>query len=200
MTMKIRIIFILFCVLTVSLFQSCELFGLRLQQDYEYKSTPPNNVFNMTAYEFIEKRQGIDMRIYFEAINFCQLKEEFEKEDRTYLIFKDNAFASFLESYKYYEVKNADKTFLTNVLGQYVGLKSYGVLDMPYYALKVESLYPKAPLYIGLLPTSQTQINAYQVVLNSYPGSKRMTWVNTTNIKVNNGYIYVVDNMPLIVL
>ena len=188
------------CLLFLIAFTSCELFGLELQKDYKYVSTPPNNQFNMTAYEFIEKRQNIDMRLYLEAINFCGMREEFEKQDRTYVIFADQAFASYLEINKIYEIKNADKLKLSNLLRQYIGLKSYGTVELPSYALEVKSLYEKAPLYIGLLSTSETQVNPYQVVLNSYPGSKLVSWVTSTNIKVNNGYIYILtDKMPLVV-
>lgn len=198
--MKRNIYILLFCIALMPVLVSCELFGLKLQQDYEYVATPPNNVFDLTAYEFIEKRKNIDMRLYFEAINFCEMKKEYETHDRTYVVFKDKALASFLESYKYYDVQNADKTILTNLLGQYIGLQSYGVLNLPSYALSVSSLYEKAPLYIGLLPTSQSQVNPYQVVLNNYPGTRRTTWVTTSNIKVKNGYIYVVETMPLVVM
>jgi len=189
--------YILYLLISL-LITSCELFSLKLQQDYEYVSNPPNNRFEMSAYKFIESRKEIDCRLMLEAIDSCDLKAEYEAEDRTYVLLNDVALRSWLNSYKYYQIKNADRNLLNNLLKQFIGLKSFGALDLTTYAEPIPTLLPDVPLYLSVLPQTLTQQNPYQVVVNNFAGSKNVTYVITSNIQVDNGFIYVVEKVPAI--
>lgn len=194
--MKKLLPLIMGCICIMALFQSCELFGLDLQKDFEYEYSPVELTIDMTAYEFIEERKNRDMSLMFEAIQLTGLKSEYEAQERTFIVWNDEAFSSYLADKRYTGLNTVDKGDLKKLLEGNIIRGQYHALDLTSTAVKVETLNPETVLYIGLLTPGLTSQNKYGVRLNDFPNSNRVTNVVTSNIQPTNGIVHVVAAYP----
>lgn len=78
---------------------SCEVFGLDLQEPYEfdYNAGIPDNNVHMTTYEFIQSRTDL-FSIMADAIEYADMQDYYEMSDCTYLLLANTAFNSETET------------------------------------------------------------------------------------------------------
>ena len=187
-----KIIFGLFCLATIGL-TSCNLMGLDLQKDYDYKSTPTKLTMDMTAYQFIESRKNIDMSLLYEAINRVQYKDTFETKNRTYIILNDIAFSNQLTYQKYAELKYMPNSEIVKLLNKHIIKGLYHSLSLTTTPVQVETLDPTIFLSICLESATMDSQNKYQVLVKRWGSTGNAQRVVTSNLQPTNGIMHVVD-------
>ena len=187
-----KIIFGLCCLATIGL-TSCNLMGLDLQKDYDYKSTPTKLTMDMTAYQFIESRKNIDMSLLYEAINRVQYKDTFETRNRTYIILNDIAFSNQLTYQKYAELKYMPNSEIVKLLNKHIIKGLYHSLSLTTTPVQVETLDPTIFLSICLESATMDSQNKYQVLVKRWGSTGNAQRVVTSNLQPTNGIMHVVD-------
>jgi len=187
-----KIIFGLCCLATIGL-TSCNLMGLDLQKDYDYKSTPTKLTMDMTAYQFIESRKNIDMSLLYEAINRVQYKDTFETKNRTYIILNDIAFSNQLTYQKYAELKYMPNSEIVKLLNKHIIKGLYHSLSLTTTPVQVETLDPTIFLSICLESATMDSQNKYQVLVKRWGSTGNAQRVVTSNLQPTNGIMHVVD-------
>jgi len=189
------------CILSICLlFSSCQIGNLELQKNFKYHYTQSDPNIYMTAYEFVESRKNIDMFVLLEAIDYAEMREEFETEDRTYVLLNDVAMRSYLNDKKYTSIRQMTRAQVQDLLQSYIlyDREKYHALNLTTTPIKAECLNTNAVMYISLRPEASDVPNQWQVMLNirGYMGSTREVYVITSNIIANNGLIHVVETYP----
>ena len=187
-----KIIFGLCCLATIGL-TSCNLMGLDLQKDYDYKSTPTKLTMDMTAYQFIESRKNIDMSLLYEAINRVQYKDTFETKNRTYIILNDIAFSNQLTYQKYANLKYMPNSEIVKLLNKHIIKGLYHSLSLTTTPVQVETLDPTIFLSICLESATMDSQNKYQVLVKRWGSTGNAQRVVTSNLQPTNGIMHVVD-------
>ena len=187
-----KIIFGLCCLATIGL-TSCNLMGLDLQKDYDYKSTPTKLTMDMTAYQFIESRKNIDMSLLYEAINRVQYKDTFETKNRTYIILNDIAFSNQLTYQKYAELKYMPNSEIVKLLNKHIIKGLFHSLSLTTTPVQVETLDPTIFLSICLESATMDSQNKYQVLVKRWGSTGNAQRVVTSNLQPTNGIMHVVD-------
>lgn len=172
---------------------SCELFGLPLQEDYEYKGRIPDVNINMTAFEYIEKNKEAKYSTLYQAIKYLELEDEYKTEKRTYIIMSDLCFSSFLKNQKVTNIYDLKKDYLEKVLKGQIILDEYNSYDLTTTPILVETLDETTALYLSLRDAAVYETDKYQIRINNVPASSKSTTVVTSNIHATNGYIHVID-------
>lgn len=173
--------------------QSCELFGLEYQTDYNNTYTPIETELNMTAYQFIESRKGIDMAFTFEAIEKAELKSLYEKDSLTYFLVKDAVFASILAEKKISSIAAAQKVELQSILKGYIIKGMFLSSTMTSTPTQVLTENGVNEIVIRLLPSLKISQNQYQINVAYVPASGTILYknVSTSNLKPKNGVIHI---------
>jgi hypothetical protein len=172
---------------------SCNLFGLDLQQNYNYVHTPINLKMDMTAYQFVESRKNIDMSILYEAINRINYKDSFEVQNRTYFILNDIAFSGYLSNQKFAGLKNMTNSQVTKLLNQYIVIGLYPSLSLTNTPLTVQTIDPATKLSIFLKNVSIDTAIKYLVQVKIVGSTSNPRDVVTSNLQPTNGIIHVLD-------
>jgi uncharacterized surface protein with fasciclin (FAS1) repeats len=177
---------------------SCTLLGLPLQEEYPYEYTSKDPNIYMTAYQFVEGRQSLDMAKMYQAINLTGLKEEYEKPDRTFLILNDNAFASYITAKKLGDLANSNIDALRNYLLSNIVKGKFTSLDLTTVPMDMDILVKNdtLKLFLNRVPVGPSTANKYQLHINNFPGTARFITVRTSNILPTNGVIHVVNDYP----
>jgi len=190
--MKIGLKLICFCFLAIGI-QSCNLFGLDLQQNYEYKADPVHLKLDVTAYQFIESRKSIDMLLMYEAINKVGLRDSFEVQDRTYIVMNDAAFSSYLADFKFPGINSMTTAQLTTLLKKHILLGKYHSLSLTTNLKTVQTVDPATKINLHLTEASVDTQNKYR--LNAaFVGGTRTVQVATSNLQPTNGVMHVFGN------
>lgn len=182
------------CILPLALgLNSCELFGLSLQEDYVYKGRIPDPNINMTAKEYIESRKEDKFSTLYKAITYLGIEDEYEKDNRTYIMMSDLCFSSFLKNQKVINIFDMNKAYLERVLKGQIILDEYSSYDLTITPIQVETLDDRTDMYLSLRDAAVYETDKYQIRINDVPTSSKTTTVVTSNIKATNGYIHVID-------
>lgn len=190
-------LYMILLALAVSGLNACSLFGLDVQEDYEYVHTPIQKP-DMTAYQFIESRKSIDMSMLHEAINRIDYRGEFEKSFRTYIIFNDMCFNSFLTANKKMQaVSSMNDAQIKKTLDALILEGRYSSLELTTNPIDVPTLHTTARMTL-YLNSSADNTNRYQVYVG-LTGTTSFRDVKTSNIETLNGILHVIDyplNIP----
>ena len=86
---------IVVCLLPATMFAGCNLFGLDVQQsfEYDYEAGIKSNELNCTVWEFLEARRS-DFRLFMEGIEYVGLEQMYNESDATYIVLRNNAFTN----------------------------------------------------------------------------------------------------------
>lgn len=168
---------------------SCSMFGLDLQEDYDYTHTPVEPL-DVTAYEFIESRKNIDMSMLYEAINRVDYRSVFEAEGFTYIVYPDLAFGRFLEGKKMLSVSSMNDEQIRTTLNTLVVQGFYSSLELTEAPLEVETLNPNQNMLLYLKKDASD--NPYKVYV-MLTGTTAERDVKTSNIVTTNGVMHTID-------
>lgn len=191
-----KLLFILMTGALAGLLSSCNLFGLDLQKDAEYNYSPVRLTMDITAYEFIEARRDMDMFLLYKAIEKAGYREAFEMDDRTYIVLNDDALTAYLSSKRFASLDAMPVTQVREMLDMYIVKGRYHALDLSTTPVEVETLNPEKRMFLSLRPQASDVSDQYQVVVNNFTGSGKVTNVVTSNLQPTNGIIHVVGSFP----
>ena len=179
-----------------SIFSSCNLFGLDLQKDFEYEYSPVELTVDMSAYAFIESRKNMDMSLLYDAITLAGYQQEYEIDDRTFIILNDVAFTSYLKDNRYSGLQAMKVEDIKTLLNSYIVKGRYHSLDLTTTPVKVETMNPDAIMYLSLRPQNNDAQNKFEVRINDVVNSGKVVSVVTSNLQPTNGIMHVVDAYP----
>jgi len=179
--------FILFSV------TSCNLFGLPLQEDYVYNANIPDPNLHTTVMEFIESRKDKNMTLMYDAIQYLGIADEYEKDNRTFILMSNTCFIKFLDQYKVTSVEDMDKTELKNLLFGQIGIGLYNSYNLTTTPVEIETVNPLVVFYLNLRPASISDPDKYSIRINNVPQSSKYTSISTSNLVATNGYIHIID-------
>jgi len=187
-----KIIIAVYCLASIGL-TSCNLMGLDLQQNYDYKYSPTKLKIDMTAYQFIESRKNIDMSLLYEAINRIQYKDSFETKNRTYIILNDIAYSNFLIYQKYGSLKNMSNSDIKKLLDKSIIHGLYHSLSLTTKPDSVDTSDPAVKLSLSVEKVTPELQNKYQVMVKVWGSTAGATRVVTSNLQPTNGIMHVTD-------
>ena len=192
---KILFQLIVGCFMT-SIFSSCNLFGLDLQKDFEYEYSPIELTMDMSAYAFIESRKNMDMSLLYDAITLVGYQQEYEANDRTFIILNDIAFTSYLQDKHYSGLQAMKVEDIKTLLNSTIVKGRYHSLDLRTTPVKVETMNPETIMYLSLRPRNNDAQNKFEVRINEVVNSGKVVSVVTSNLQPTNGIMHVVDDYP----
>ena len=201
------------CALPIAL-TSCEVFGLDLQEPYEYDyeiGMADNHVY-MSTYEFIESRTDIFSKLK-DAIDYAGLEEQFKQGGCTYILPTNNAFDPESEnSYVYHnQLSYYDEEEDTIVYYAPTSLTVYSKEQIKefllYHIVKGKYTFTNLsaePTWYDTYATADTaKVNMYlykdrnpNITFNNFDGHY-LTSIKprTANLYSSDGaYIHVLDN------
>lgn len=210
--LKLAIIIVAFPVF----FTGCELFGLDLQESYEYdyEAGMPSNKVNMSTFDFIESRSDI-LSLLHEAIVYAGLENEFRQPDVTYILPTNKAFNSETETdLSYFQTHQL--SYYDEELGEDVSYAPITMTAYPKETVKEFLLYhivkgkhthsnlPAEPTWYDTFASADTaKLNLYilkdrtpNIVFNNFDGHYKSTIKpRTSNLLSDEGsYIHVLDS------
>lgn len=214
--MKATYIKIIMCLVFPAFLTGCELFGLDMQESYEfdYEAGMPSNKVNMSTFDFIESRSDIFSLLY-EAIVYAELENEFRQPDATYILPTNTAFNSETEADRSY-FQTHQLSSVDEATGE---LAAYAPISMTAYPKEVVReflLYhivkgkythtnlPAEPTWYDTFASADTaKVNMYilkdrnpNIVFNNFNGHYKPTIKpRTSNLLSDEGsYIHVLDS------
>jgi hypothetical protein len=189
---------------------SCEIAGLPLQTDYQYEYAQLDPNIGITTYEFIKKRSTIDMTLLFYAVNKAEMKEEFEKPGRTFLLLNDDGCNRFFSNKKI-TFQGMSKYDLQQWLNQFIVEGVYSSLDLtlsPQIVKTLPSVYfnqsgtlPQKVRFLSLDPVFTQNMNNYRVLID-FAGTiyerdiLKCQSLETNIIPSNGGVIHIFNKYP----
>lgn len=171
---------------------SCEMFGLKLQEDYDFKPTPAQPFLNMNAYDFIKGRKDKDMFLLYLAIEKAGIQKWYNDsvQGRTFIVPNDDVMKAWMTSKAKLAVTDFTETEIKEYLMPTICMGEHLTLDLSYNDLKVETLKPGYFVYFRLFEvtgTSQDATSWYKLMIN---GSN---FTKTSNLRATNGIIHVIS-------
>lgn len=207
---RIKLYIYLAMCATVGLLTSCEIAGLSLQTDFKYEYSKLDPHIGITAYEFIKKRSTVDMTQFFYAVEKAEMKAEFEKPGRTYLLLNDVGCNRFFTNKKI-TFQGMSKYDLQQWLGQFIVEGVYSSLDLtlsPQVVKTMPSVYfnqsgtlPPKVRFLSLDPVFNQNMNQYRVLID-FAGTiaerdiLKCYSLETNIIPSNGGVIHIFDHYP----
>lgn len=181
------------CVSISVLLSACNLFGLEIQQDFEYKHADVALKMNIDEYQFIESRKSIDMSMFYQAINRAGMVADYKADSCTFIVMNDNAFASYLSTKRFATVDDIPVAVLQNLLKQYIIKGRYMSGDLSTTAIDVPTLDPNVKISLALKSLAYgSSTNKYNVVMN-FTGSAKTVSFYTSNLQPTNGVCHVIN-------
>lgn len=171
---------------------SCELFGLQLQEDYDFKPTPAQPYLGINAYEFIKSRKDKDMYLLYMAIESAGIQSWYSRTDSlyTFIIPNDIVLSKWMSDKGKLAITDFSVSEIKEYLMPTICKGEHLSIDMTYSDRKVETLKPGYYLYFRLLEVAdntQPSSDWYRILLN---GGKSII---TSNIRPTNGVIHVIN-------
>jgi len=162
------------------LFTSCEL-----QRNYEYVSSNPTAELNMTAWEFIQKHDTLEMFEY--VINWLDMESYFEDDSiRTFIAPTNNAIKEYLSENGYSSIEDVPVPIMRNLV--------------KYHLVNARVTFTDPELSVSNNPIAYTTENG-QIMYLSHDGNY-IGWVNqdteqswsiiTSNLEPTNGVMHVI--------
>ena len=199
------------CLLPAAILTGCNLFGLDVQQsyDYDYSAGMRSNELHCTVWEFLQARKT-DYRIFLEGIEYAGLQNMYNEPNATYIVLRNSVFTNTTTGFFLYNP-------LINVDGaQYT---PNTLLDYPKETVRQLLLYhivkgawtwsnlPFGPTWYPTYANGETAfVNMFvaktvppNIQFNNFPGHYvQGKTARTTNLKASNGsYVHVLDDAYL---
>ncbi|WP_343700426.1 fasciclin domain-containing protein [Chitinophaga sp.] len=184
---------------------SCNLAGLGLQEDYDFKPSIPDPAVKMTAWEFINQPRADTLFVKMLAgIRYAGLEEEYSKPGRTFILLTNKAIyeksAAGVELATSYFVKNKVNgkpatRWEDYPVQQVRNLFLYHIMEGEY---SYHNINTDTTVVNTLLPGTNVKFrildyNDSKLTFNDFPGTKKGVQARTSNIRPLNGVIHVVD-------
>jgi len=206
----IRIFIHSFLILALGMLSSCELAGLPLQTDYKYEYAKLDPHIGITAYEFIKKRSTVDMTLLAYAVDKAEMRAEYEKPGRTFLLLNDAACNNFFTNKKI-TFQGMSKYDLQQWLGQFIVEGVFSSTDLSFSPQIVETMpsgyfsqgttLPPKRRFLSLDPVLSQNLNTYRVVID-FVGKiaerdiLKCGSVETNILPSNGGVIHIFPKYP----
>lgn len=193
------------------IFTSCEIFGLEVQEsyDYDYSAGQYDNHINMTVWEFINSRQDLFL-LMKEAIEYADMQDMYNEANATYILLADKAFnatgssdLSYFQTHKL--VDEAGVAYAPVSMTQYP--KDVVKEFLLYHIVKGKytwSNLPPSPTWYDTYAVADTaKMNIYiikdrnpNIVFNNFDGHyKSSIKPRTSNLLSNSGaYVHVLES------
>ncbi|GAB6007616.1 fasciclin domain-containing protein [Dysgonomonas reticulitermitis] len=193
------------------IFSSCEIFGLKVQEsyDYDYNAGQYDNHINMTVWEFINSRQDLFL-LMKEAIEYADMQDMYNEANATYILLADKAFnsttaadLSYFQTHKL--IDNTGVAYAPISMTQYP--KNVVKEFLLYHIVKGKytwSNLPPSSAWYGTYATADTaKVNMYiikdrnpNIVFNNFGGHyKSAIKPRTSNLLSNSGaYVHVLES------
>ena len=199
---------IVVCLLPATVLTGCNLFGLDIQQsyDYDYDAGMRSNELNCTVWEFLQQR-STDYRIFLEGIEYAGLQSMYNERNATYIVLRNSVFTNTTTGFFLMnQLINVDGSVYTpNTLTDYPKEQVRQLLL--YHIVKgawTWSNLPDGPTWYPTYADGETAfLNMFMakrvppnIVFNSFPGHYvQDKTARTTNLKAGNGsYVHVLDD------
>lgn len=193
-------------LLIAASFSSCNLAGLELQKNEDYKYHVLDPKINMTALEYLNlPRTDTVFRMMQKGIAYAGLTEEYSKPDRTFLFLtnsailrydangttnKDCFFGKFkvngvpATKWEDYPVEVVRDLFLYHIIE---GVYSYDNLS-PDNTITTSLRQTDNEVYLLVVNDRNSKIR-----VNDFPNAKKPVQVRSSNIQATNGVIHALD-------
>lgn len=218
MNMKSKMIACLCATVVISsMTTSCEVFGLDVQEsyDYDYKAGLANNKVEMSTYDWITSRTDI-FSLLKEAIDYAGLEDAFKQTNMTYLLPTNTAFNSETESDKSYFMQHPityiDEATDDTITYVPISMTAYPKQQVQefllYHIVKGEYTFTNMSAEPTWYPTCASADTAYvnmyllkdrnpNIVFNNFDGHYKSTIKpRTANLysTVSKSYMHVLDS------
>jgi len=211
---------IVVCLFPATMLTGCNLFGLDVQQsfEYDYDAGIRSNELNCTVWEFLEARRS-DFRLFMEGIEYVGMEHLYNEPNVTYIVLRNNAFTNAAASdaasnpgpgffYKYPLRNTNGVLYFPSTLRDYP--KETVRQLLLYHIVKGTwswSNLPAEPTWYPTYADGETAfMNLYlskssppNIRFNDFP-SHFVTGITarTTNLKASSGaYVHVLENRCL---
>lgn len=196
---------------------SCEMFGLDLQESYDFdeKKGLADNRVNLTTYDFIASRTDI-FSLLKEAIDYAGVQSDFQQSGMTYILPTNTALNSETESDKSYFQTHL-LSYIDEATGDTIEYAPITMTAYPqeqvrefllYHIVKGKYTHTNLPTEPTWYPTCAVADTAYvnlyllkdrnpNIVFNNFDGHYKATIKpRTANLysTVDDSYIHVLDN------
>ena len=207
-----KLILMVLCV--PFMMESCEIFGLELQQpyDYDYKVGVPDNRVNLKTMDFIQSRADL-FSLLLEAIEYADAASLYTEENATYILPTNTAFnsetatdLSYFQTHRILFIENGDSIFaIPSSMTSYP--KEQVKEFLLYHTVKGKytwsNLSAEPTWYDTFAAADTAKINLYfikdrntNIAFNYFSGHyKSNIRPRTSNLLSNEGaYIHVIDS------
>ncbi len=188
--MKKSIFISLIIGLVLSL-QSCELFNLELQRDYDFTPAPVHQYLDVDAYEFIAGRKNIDFLYLNLMIEQAGLQDLYKQTGYTFLLPNDDMATKWLSDNGHATVSDCSNEEITDYLKSMICEGEYVTLGLGTSDVEVKTLKEGTFLYLRVhevQSVSEAKEDWFSLVVN---GTEKI--VRTSNLRPTNGIIHVLQ-------
>lgn len=185
-----RYLNILFIACCSFFMQSCELFNLELQRDYEFTPAPVKQYLGVDAYEFIGSRKNIDMLYLNLMIEKVGLQDYYTASGYTFILPNDNMVSSWLTKNKKQSLDDCSEDEIKDFLLSMICIGEYLTIDLDISDTQVETLKDNSCVYLRIAEiddVTTAKEEWYKLYIN---GSN---CVATSNLRPTNGVIHVIE-------
>lgn len=213
--LKIKNLKIALMVLLIPfIMESCEIFGLELQQPYEYdyEIGVPDNHVNLKTLDFIKSRPDL-FSLLLEAIEYADAASLYSEANATYILPTNKAFnsetesdLSYFQTHKLLFIENGDSLFVAPSSMSFYPKEQVKEFLL-YHIVKGKytwSNLPAEPTWYDTYATADTaKVNMYlykdrnpNITFNNFNGHyKTNIRPRTSNLLSDEGaYIHVVES------
>lgn len=192
-------VFILFCC------YGCNLAGLSVQDNYDFRQRIPDPAVKMTAWEFINQPRADTLFVKMLAgIRYAGLEAEYSKPGRTFILLTNKAIyeksATGVELATSYFVKNkvagkAATRWEDYPVQQIRNLFLYHIMEgeYSYHNINTDTTVVNTLLTGKDVKFRILDYNDSKMTFNDFPGTKKGVPARTSNIRPLNGVMHVVD-------
>jgi uncharacterized surface protein with fasciclin (FAS1) repeats len=214
MLKKINFKILLMVLLVPFIMESCEIFGLELQQPYEYdyKIGVPDNHVNLKTLDFIKSRPDL-FSLLLEAIEYADATSLYSEANATYILPTNKAFnsetesdLSYFQTHKLLFIDEGDSLFVApSSMNSYP--KEQVKEFLLYHIVKGKHTWsnlPASPTWFDTFASADTaKVNLYlikdrnpNIAFNDFSGHyKSNIRPRTSNLLSDEGaYIHVVES------
>jgi hypothetical protein len=191
--MKHKILYNLALIGLIVSLTSCELCGLKLQENYNFKAAPVQQLLGVNAYEFIKSRRDKDMLFLYMVIEKAGIQNWYNDsvQGRTFIVPNDDVMKKWMTSKGKLSITDFTELEIEAYLMPTICIGEHLTIDMNFNDRKVETLKEGYFIYfrlVEIIGTAQGASDWYRLLIN---GSDKKT-VITSNLRPTNGVIHVI--------
>lgn len=162
---------------------SCEI-----QEDFEYTKSNPENISNMTAWEYIQDHNSLSL--YEEAISLTGLEAFFQQNDaKTFVAPNNDAFETYMSENGYGTLEEVPRPILRNSIKYSIANGRVSFNDPDLMEANKPIAYQTANGQMMFLSHNSN----FQGIVNE--GTSKQWTITTSNLEVSNGVIHVVSDI-----